>query len=73
MCSLYAESSKSNSVDLSDILVLPATKATKIISKPSTNKKAVCITENEIYDDLKEKEQTKIEKSVLKEREKIRN
>jgi hypothetical protein len=48
--------------------VLPAITATKITSKPSKSKKSFVIIEDEIYDDFKDKEQTIIEKSVLKEK-----
>ena len=75
--SLTASSSVSTSDVLSDILRLPEPKATKKKRKPGFNKKAVCITEDNVIKELeeqkKEKEQKKEEMIAKRiEREKKR-
>ena len=57
----------SSTSDLSEVLVLPRPVAkTKTKSKPSLNKKAICITDDVVLEELKQKEDDKKAKELKK-------
>lgn len=60
-----APSSSGASSILDELLVLPHPEAPKKRKKPAINSKAVCITDSEVLQELKEKEKKKLEEKEL--------
>ncbi len=61
----FSDGATCSSDILSEILVLPQPQAPKRKRKTAMNSKAVCITDGEVLQELKEKEQKKIEEKEL--------